>query len=110
MTQIHLVRTVGTLFLAVGLFGCDNELITIEDSNAYEWQKYMNETEYEQLTEGMTYLEVAKIAGGQGKQQKENVFIWQDEILMTQEYEIEFKDSKLVSKRIVKKRGHSTRE
>lgn len=110
MSQIHLVGTIGVLILAVGLFGCDNELITIEDSNAYEWQKYMNETEYEQLMEGMTYLEVAKIAGGQGEQQKKNLFIWQDEVLMTQAYEIEFEDSKLVSKKIVKKSGHSTRE
>ncbi|WP_332651743.1 hypothetical protein [Lysinibacillus sp. 54212] len=110
MTLIGLVKTVGIGIIALGLLGCENELIAIEDSNSYEWQKYMNETEYHQLMEGMTYLEVVEIAGGQGEQQEENLFFWKDEILMTQAYQIEFKDSKLVSKKIVEQRGHSTRE
>ena len=110
MTLIHLVKIVGIGLIALGLIGCENEIITIEDSNSYEWQKYMNETEYHQLVEGMTYLEVVEIAGGQGEQQEENLFFWKDEILMTQAYELEFKDSKLVRKKIVVRRGHSTRE
>lgn len=86
-----------------------NRIHNIEDSNAYHWQKYMNEEEYLQLNYGMSYIDVVKIAMGKGEQKSEGVFLWQDEILMTQGYEIHFIDDKLVEKKIIEKRGYSTR-
>ncbi len=92
------------------LVGCgSNYRLAIEQSNAYSWQKYMNEDEFAQLEEGMTYDEVMKIAKGAGKQKAEDVYRWPDEQLMTQAYEIEFKDNKLVKKEIVEIRANSTR-
>ncbi len=99
------------LLSAIVLFGCSsNEIISIEDSNTYAWQKYMNEDEFNQLEEGMSYMDVVKVAKGPGKQINDQTYMWPDELLMTQAYEIEFKDDQLVDKRIVQKRGESERD
>ena len=70
----------------------------------------MNEEEFEQLEEGMSYMEVVEIARGRGEQLDENTFIWLDELLMTQAYEVYFEDEKLIEKRRIEKRGHSIRD
>lgn len=99
------------LLSAIVLFGCSsNEIISIEDSNTYAWQKYMNEDEFNQLEEGMSYMDVVKVAKGPGKQVNDQTYMWPDELLITQAYEIEFKDDQLVDKRIVQKRGESERD
>lgn len=99
------------LLSAIVLFGCSsNEIISIEDSNTYAWQKYMNEDEFNQLEEGMSYMDVVKVAKGAGKQVNDQTYMWPDELLITQAYEIEFKDDQLVDKRIVQKRGESERD
>ena len=96
---------------AICLVGCSsNKIAKIENSNAFIWQKYMNEEEFEQLEEGMSYMEVVEIARGGGEQIDENTFIWLDELLMTQAYEVYFEDEKLVDKRRIEKRGHSIRD
>ena len=93
---------------AICLVGCSsNKIAKIEDSNAFIWQKYMNEEEFEQLEEGMSYMEVVEIARGGGEQLDDNTFIWLDELLMTQAYEVYFEDEQLVEKRLIEKRGHS---
>lgn len=95
----------------VGLVGCSsNKIAKIEDSNAFIWQKYMNEEEFEKLEEGMSYMEVVEIVRGRGEQLDENTFIWLDELLMTQAYEVNFEDEQLVEKRRIEKRGHSNRD
>lgn len=97
--------------VAICLVGCSsNKIAKIENSNAFIWQKYMNEEEFEQLEEGMSYMEVVEIARGGGEQLDENTFIWLDELLMTQAYEVYFEDEKLVDKRRIEKRGHSRRD
>jgi len=96
---------------AVCLVGCSsNKIAKIEDSNAFIWQKYMNEEEFEKLEEGMSYMEVVEIVRGRGEQLDENTFIWLDELLMTQAYEVNFEDEQLVEKRRIEKRGHSNRD
>ena len=100
-----------TLMAAFCLIGCSsNKIAKIEDSNEFIWQKYMNEEEFEKLEEGMSYMEVVEIARGRGEQLDENTFIWSDELLMTQAYEVYFEDEKLVDKRRIEKRGHSRRD
>ena len=97
--------------VAVCLVGCSsNKIAKIEDSNAFIWQKYMNEEEFEKLEEGMSYMEVVEIVRGRGEQLDENTFIWLDELLMTQAYEVNFEDEQLVEKRRIEKRGHSNRD
>lgn len=86
-----------------------NKYHDIEDMNSFRWQQYMNEEEFEKLEKGMSYLEVVKVVKGEGKQVKENVYVWDDEILMTQSYELHFKDGKLEDKKVIEKRGYSTR-
>ena len=111
MRQERSVHRMIVLLSAIVLFGCSsNEMINIEDSNTYAWQKYMNEDEFNQLKEGMTYMEVVKIARGSGEQVNKHTYMWQDELLITQAYEIEFKNDKLVDKRVIQKRGESTRD
>ena len=111
MRQERSVHIMIVLLSAIVLFGCSsNEMINIEDSNTYVWQKYMNEDEFNQLKEGMTYMEVVKIARGSGEQVNKHTYMWQDELLITQAYEIEFKNDKLVDKRVIQKRGESTRD
>ena len=97
--------------------GCSsNKIVNIEQSNNYEWQKYMNSAEFVKLKEGMSYMDVVEIAGGAGKLQSGNkkseikIYLWLDERLLTQAYEIRFKKDELTSKKVVERRGHSTRE
>ena len=100
-----------TLMAVICLVGCSsNKVAKIEESNAFIWQKYMNEEEFEQLEEGMSYMEVVEIARGGGEQLDDNTFIWLDELLMTQAYEVYFEDEQLVEKRRIEKRGHSIRD
>ena len=100
-----------TFMAAICLVGCSsNKIAKIEDSNAFIWQKYMNEEEFEQLEEGMSYMEVVEIARGRGEQLDENTFVWLDELLMTQAYEVYFEEEQLVEKRLIEKRGHSKRD
>ena len=89
--------------------GCQDEILTIEESNTHSWQKYMNEQEYEQIKDGMSYIEVVRIAGGAGTKVKDDVYEWNDELLMTQGYQLTFKNNKLIKKEIVERRGNSTR-
>ena len=100
-----------TLMAVICLVGCSsNKVAKIEESNAFIWQKYMNEEEFEQLEQGMSYMEVVEIARGGGEQLDDNTFIWLDELLMTQAYELYFEDKQLVEKRRIEKRGHSIRD
>ncbi|MEC1180817.1 hypothetical protein P9B03_20410 [Metasolibacillus meyeri] len=85
------------------------KLIDIEDSNAYVWQKYMSEQEFNQLEEGMSYLDVVNTAKGMGALQKDGIYIWQDEDTLTKAYEIQFQNDQLVEKKVVELKGHSTR-
>ncbi|MGN7118651.1 hypothetical protein [Lysinibacillus odysseyi] len=111
MTYRRIAQMIIVLLSAIVLFGCSsNKMIDIEDSNTYAWQKYMNEDEFNQLTEGMSYMEVVKVAKGPGEQIDGQTYIWPDELLITRAYEIKFKDNQLVDKRIVQKRGESTRD
>lgn len=77
-----------------------NKFYTIEEMNQFRWQKFMSEEEYNQLEDGMSYMEVVKIVKGRGDQLTENTFVWKDEILLTQSYLITFEDNGLVSKQI----------
>jgi len=86
-----------------------NKYHDIEEMNSFRWQKNMNEEEFAKLENGMSYLEVVKVVKGEGKKVKDGVYIWDDEILMTQSYEIHFQDGKLGEKKIIEKRGYSTR-
>lgn len=86
-----------------------NAFYHIEDSNAFSWQKNMNEEEFEQLKKGMTYLDVVHIAKGRGQQINDHKFIWNDELLFTKAYEITFEENRLVDKKIIKKSGYSNR-
>lgn len=95
--------------------GCvSNKMIKIEDDNNYHWQRYMNEAEFNDLRKGFTYMEVAEIAGGKGllleDDNKTKVYVWPDEILMTQVYEITFENNQLVKKEKVEQRGNSERK
>lgn len=83
--------------------------IDLDASNAYWWQKYMNEQEFDLLVEGLSYNEVVSIAGGREAERKGDHYIWYDEILLTQAYEIQFKHNKLVNKKIIEIHGYSTR-
>ena len=89
--------------------GCQNEILAIEESNTHSWQKYMNEQEYEQVKEGMSYMEVVRISGGAGTEIKKGMYEWNDELLLTQGYQLTFKNDKLTKKEIVERRGNSTR-
>jgi len=91
------------------LASCSNEIIEIELSNEYSWQKFMNKEEFDEIKEGMSYIEVVRLAGGEGKKVASDTYEWPDEQLMTQAYELKFKDDVLVEKKIIEKRGHSTR-
>jgi len=90
---------------AVILAGCGDPILDIEESNAYHWQKNMNEAEFEKLKEGMTYMEAVKIAGGAGEMLKKDQYRWNDEILLTKAYNVRFKDDKLVNKEISEVKG-----
>lgn len=96
-------------FLVLSIIGCQDRTLNVEDDNKYEWQKYMNEKEFSQLEQGMSYMEVVKIAGGAGTEIESNVYEWRDEILLTKAYVIYFDDGQLIKTDIVEKRGSSTR-
>ena len=83
--------------------------LDLENSNAYWWQKYMNEQEFNLLDEGISYIDVVTIAGGIEAEQHGTIYIWYDEILLTQAYEIQFKGNELISKKIIELKGYSTR-
>ena len=89
---------------------CGIPIIDIEEANSYHWQKNMNENEFAQLKEGMSYMEVVEIAGGAAKENVNNDYQWNDEILLTQAYIVQFKDDKLVKKEVIALKGYSTRE
>jgi len=91
------------------LAGCSDEIADIEMSNEFSWQKFMNEEEFNELKEGMSYIDVVRVAGGEGKKVASNTYEWVDELLMTQAYELKFENDELVEKKIIEKRGHSTR-
>ncbi|MEK9199830.1 hypothetical protein ACH0B5_17310 [Ureibacillus sp. 179-F W5.1 NHS] len=86
-----------------------NQYHDIEDENSYSWQRYMNEDEFTQLEDGMSYSDVVRVAKGRGEKISEDVYIWDDELLLTQSYEIHFQDGKLEQKKIIQKRGYSSR-
>lgn len=97
------------LFLLLSITGCQDRELNVEDENIYEWQKYMSEDEFSQLEQGMSYMEVVKVAGGAGNEIETNVYEWRDEILLTQAYVVYFEDGELVNTEIIEKRGSSTR-
>lgn len=96
-------------FMLLFFIGGTDEIIDIEEANAYSWQKYMNETEFDLLTDNLSYMEVVEIVGGAGEQIEEDTYIWQDEILLTVAYKIHFQDGQLSSKEMIEKHGYSTR-
>lgn len=77
--------------------------------NSFHWQQNMNQEEFEKLEMGMSYLEVVEIVKGEGKLVNEGVYLWDDELLMTQSYEIYFENGKVEKKKIIEKSGYSTR-
>ena len=95
--------------LLMMMTACKDEILTIEESNTHSWQKYMNEQEYEQVKEGMSYIEVVRIAGGAGTEIEKDIYEWNDELLLTQGYQLTFKKGKLTKKEIIERRGNSTR-
>ena len=97
------------LLLVLIVISCKDEILEIEEKNLYSWQRYMNEDEYNQLEKNMSYMEVVRIAGGAGKEIAADTYEWNDEILLTRGYKIQFKEGQLVKKEIVERRGHSTR-
>lgn len=96
-------------FVFLSITGCQDRVLNIEERNAYEWQKYMNENEFNQLKAGMTYMEVVAIAGGAGIETETSVYEWRDEILLTQAYVIHFENGELTHTEIIEKRGNSMR-
>ncbi len=104
--RLYLPLLIGSMILMVG---CGDPIIEIEESNAYHWQKNMNEAEFEKLKNDMSYIEVVETAGGPGKKIKSNEYRWNDEILMTQAYLLKFKNDKLIDKEIIAVKGHSNR-
>ena len=106
-------------FIVISCFllaGChSNKISNIENRNNYLWQKYMNESEFNDLKKGLSYMDVVKIAGGEGEltdensKKKKEVYRWPDEILMTQAYQVTFEKDKLVKKEIIELYGTSNR-
>lgn len=71
----------------------------------------MNEHEFEQLQQGMSYMEVVGIVGGNASEMiRSDYYRWNDEVLLTQAYIVQFKDNQLVSKEVIALKGYSTRE
>jgi hypothetical protein len=99
-------KYIGLLIISFTLLGCSEKEIV---DNEHSWQKYMNEDEFENVQVGMSYEEVVKIAGGQGEEVRLDVYEWPDELLLTQAYEITFENKKVKVKKIIEKRGTSTR-
>lgn len=88
---------------------CQDEVLEIEENNTYTWQKYMNEKEFEEVKEGMSYMEVVRISGGAGQEMEKDTYEWNDEILLTKGYRLKFEDNVLVEKEVVERKGNSTR-
>ncbi len=80
-----------------------NKFYYIEETNAFRWQKFMNEEEFEQLETGMTYMDVVSIAKGRGEQLTDSSFVWQDEQSLTRSFIITFHEDQLVGKLIYNK-------
>lgn len=97
------------LLLFMSVSACSDEIIEIEASNAYSWQKYMNEEEYNEIQRGMSYIDVVRISGGSGEKIEKDVYEWNDELLLTKGYRLKFKEDQLVQMDVVERRGHSTR-
>ena len=96
-------------FLMMLVSACTDEILEIEEGNAFTWQKYMNEEEFNKLEEGMSYLEVVRVTGGAGEEIDNGVYEWNDEFLLTQAYRLQFKEEGLVQKEIVERKGNSSR-
>lgn len=97
------------MFLAMLITACQDEVLEIEESNTYAWQKYMNDKEYEEVKEGMSYLEVVQISGGAGQEIDNGTYEWNDEILLTKGYRLKFENDVLVKKEVVERKGKSKR-
>lgn len=108
LALLFILITATAVFIAKWYFEV-NQYHDIEDENSYSWQRYMNEDEFTQLEDGMSYSDVVKVAKGRGEKISEDVYIWDDELLLTQSYEIHFQDGKLEQKKIIQKRGYSSR-
>ncbi|WP_339174006.1 hypothetical protein MKY51_16330 [Solibacillus sp. FSL R5-0691] len=97
------------MLLTMLIAACQDEVLEIEESNTYVWQKYMNEEEYEKVKEGMSYLDVVRISGGAGQKINKDTYEWNDEILLTKGYRLKFNDEVLVKKEVVERKGNSKR-
>lgn len=97
------------MLLIMLVTACQDEVLEIEESNTYVWQKYMNEEEYEKVKEGMSYLEVVRISGGAGQEIDNGTYEWNDEILLTKGYRLKFEEDVLVKKEVVERKGNSKR-
>ncbi|MEK5186637.1 hypothetical protein [Solibacillus sp. FSL W7-1324] len=97
------------MLLTMLIAACQDEVLEIEESNTYVWQKYMNEDEYEKVKEGMSYLDVVRISGGAGQKINKDTYEWNDEILLTKGYRLKFNDEVLVKKEVVERKGNSKR-
>ena len=97
------------MLVAMLITACQDEVLEIEESNTYVWQKYMNEDEYEKVKEGMSYLDVVRISGGAGQKINKDTYEWNDEILLTKGYRLKFNDEVLVKKEVVERKGNSKR-
>ncbi|ATP42508.1 hypothetical protein CSE16_19540 [Solibacillus sp. R5-41] len=104
-------------YLGICLFGLiitnlaayKDEITEIEEHNTYRWQRYMNEEEYNKLEKGMYYIDVVKIAGGAGVKIDEDIYEWNDEILLTKGYQAYFENGELIKTEIIKRKGNSNR-
>ncbi|MGN7478682.1 hypothetical protein ACTHOQ_12580 [Solibacillus silvestris] len=96
-------------FLVMSVSACKDEILEIEESNTYSWQKYMNEGEYKELKEGMSYIDVVRISGGAGKAVDKDIYEWNDELLLTKGYRLKFKEDELVQMEVVERKGNSKR-
>ncbi|MFC7687598.1 hypothetical protein [Ureibacillus sp. GCM10028918] len=109
LLALLLIAIAATMVLLSQWYYKVNKYYDIEDLNSFRWQMNMNIEEFEKLEKGMSYLEVVEVAKGKGEPIDDGVYVWDDEILMTQSYEIHFQDGKLEKKKVVEKRGYSTR-
>lgn len=109
LITLILIIIVATIVLISKWYYEVNKYHDITDMNSFRWQMNMNKEEFSKLEKGMSYLEVVEVAKGEGELVEEGIYVWNDELLMTQIYEIHFQDGKLEEKRIVEKRGYSTR-
>lgn len=108
MVKIH--KLFAITFSVALLAACSDSVEDIESSNQYNWQRHMNENEFEQLKEGMTYMDVVKVARGGGEKKEEGTYVWHDENVMTVAYEVTFQEDKLTKKETIAILGHSKRD